>query len=62
MESGLQHTIIVVSPLKSLIKDQVARFSGRGMKVQGLHADTTDEERRGVLIQTNVVTNTFINT
>ena len=46
MESCLRHTALIVSPLKSLIKDHVTRFSGRGMKVHGLHTDTAEEEKK----------------
>ena len=49
MKADVEHCVVVVSPLKSLMTDQAQAIRSRGVSVGVLTGDTTDEERNGML-------------
>ena len=48
MKADVEHCVVVVSPLKSLMADQAQAIRSRGVSVGVLNGDTTDEERNGM--------------
>jgi superfamily II DNA helicase RecQ len=47
IELEVQHSIVVVSPLKSLMLDQVQGCERRGIRAKALHGETENEEKNG---------------